>query len=463
MHARGLAPRRWVAGAVVGVMVATAAVVALRVRSLDVSERTAGPPVLVRVRGGVLQVLDADFEVTRAISLPSEGMTVAGFPRPGAPILLESATMFVAVDLVTGDVTDLGADLGADTAAFVGGTYDLAKATSGPLWSQIYTLHRVDDSTRERLVVAVERATGRERETTPVLLPEVVLVRSPSPDAAILTGPVNTGAGRGSVVVTSDGGGEVFTFDGRALDARDGRVLVVEDGNALAMYEGAVQVDRRIAADVFGAVVGGVITGRRTAMVVSSSGAVGRLDFGRGSVEELADFDGAFKNLIVVGNALLMLVGDQGDPTVLIDRDGDVRNVFEPVVVDGMKLSRTALDLDSTGDDRCMLVTTTVPAKYSNSELVDVDNGRVLATLIGEVSRVGAEGCAVAVSDGGQLQLWVGARRQQLPPGTTAVRQVSADGRQAIVADSAGMPQLIDLTSGDVVDLVAGQYLFVQP
>jgi hypothetical protein len=443
-------PRLIVTFVVVAAVIA-ALLVASMVRDIDTSGRTTAPPTVIRVSGGRLDVLSNNFEISRSVTLPagtSGGVATEVLGVNGGRAIVgdgEGRARWM-VDLASG--TAVGLDGGGQPTELAA---PLAWLSAGAKWRRVFTATVVEGVTA---LVAVDADGVTERVGVLGAGAEVVPL---SPDSLAVTG----GESGAPAYVLSDYGESITEIAGTAWHAERGRVLVAEE-DTLSMYDAGERVGRTVNVDLFGSVVGGVLTGRRTAVVLTASGAFGRVDFERGSLEEIADFEGSFRSLIVLRRERLLLVGTNG-ASLLVDTDANPLEVLPPVEVADELTGVTADRRVAMTQPDCVVLAPPPSdgAAAVASVVLDVDDGSVVADFDDVVSPVGRDGCGLAGA-GLDDRVWLDGDTIELSIDGGTVVAVSDNERFALHRAADGTWSVIDLRSRTAIPLEPGSHQFVQ-
>jgi len=263
-------------------------------------------------------------------------------------------------------------------------------------------------------------------------------------------------------LVVPNVGSDVWAVPGfvAALDGE--RVLTVEpddDAATVSIYER----DKKVGSvDVDGSVLGGLLTGDETAIVVTAEGDIVKVDVGSEDATDVGTLADPIRGSIVLRADRLLVVGD-GTSSYLLDAAGKTLAEFEPV--DDGDGDPQSVELGPSGfrpGAQCFAIQPGSEPRPDGGDVTlrDLDTGDVLTELDSSAAVVeGYPGCVAVTPFDATADVYFDGEVHEYD-GYANVLAVSHDLDQVVVSGADGFA-LVAVASGDETDLDRYQYAFV--
>jgi len=248
--------------------------------------------------------------------------------------------------------------------------------------------------------------------------------------------------------------GFVVALDGeRSLAFEPG-----DDATTVSIYTGDEKVG---SVDVDGIAVGGLLTGDKTAVVVTDQGDVVKIDVSSEKVADAGSLDNSVSGAVVLRSDRLLVLGD-GTSSFLLDQAGKSLAEFEPI--DDGDGEPEAIGLGPGGFRPGAQCFATQPGSAARAEggdvaLRDLDTGDVLTELDSSASVIAGDTCVAVTPIDDSADAYFAGKVHEYD-GYAQVFTVSPDLSQVVVSGKAGIA-LVDVESGDETDLNRYQYAYV--
>jgi len=269
------------------------------------------------------------------------------------------------------------------------------------------------------------------------------------------------GSSEPQTVVVPISGSALWLVPGFVVALDGERSLAVEldkDATIVSIYTG----DEKIGSvDVDGTVIGGLLTGDNTALVVTDRGDLVKIDVGSDKVDDAGSLEGSIGRAVALRSDRLLVIG-HGTSSYLLDRGGKTLAEFEPI--DDGDGDPEAVELGPSGFRHGAACFATQPGSAARTDggdvaLRDLDTGDIITEFDSSAAVLAGDSCvAVTPFDDTADAYFAGKLREY--DGYAQVFTVSPDLGQVIVSGKDGIA-LVDVESGDETDLDRYQYAFV--